>query len=82
VSLADLARVAHQVAGAIHGPGVDLGYLLAATGLVLLVAFAVAGAAMLTVRLARAAWNMSPGRFLALLFVAAWVMLAIGVMLP
>jgi hypothetical protein len=82
VSLADLARVTHQLAGAIHGPSIDLGYALAVAGLALLTLFAIAGAAMLVVRLARAAWNMSPGRFLTLLFAAAWVMLAIGVLLP
>jgi len=83
VSVADLAEALHSLTRglSVHA-NIDLGYIAAIAGVVLLAVFAVAGLAMLTVRLARRIWNASPRGLLMGLFISAWVLLLVGLLTP
>jgi len=83
LSVADLAEAIHSLArGLSLHAHVDVGYVAAVAGVVLLTVFAIAGLAMLTVRLARRIWNASPRGLLTALFITAWVLLLVGLLTP
>jgi hypothetical protein len=83
LSVADLAEALHSLSrGLSLHASIDVGYVAAVAGIVLLAVFAVTGLAILTVRLARRIWNASPRGLLTALFISAWVLLLVGLLTP
>jgi len=83
LAVSDLSMALHQLSRAlsIH-PHVDVGYVAAMAGLVLLLTFAGIGTALALVRLARRVWNATPRGLLTALLVGAWVLILIGILVP
>jgi len=83
LTLSDLASAANAIMSSVRFHAhVDVGYVAAMAGIILLAIFAAAGLAIVSVRLARRIWNATPKGLLTALFVAAWVLLIIGLVTP
>lgn len=84
MTLQDISRAASTLSHAFHGVhmNVNAGYVIAVTGLSLLVAFAAVALGVVLYRAFRAAVNMTPGKFALALFITAWVLLLVGSLLP
>ena len=82
MAVSDLARAFNEVTGALPSVNLDLGYVLAVTGLVILMLFVVGLGVVLAIRVARAIANMTPERFVVFTAVLAGVLIIAGSLLP
>ena len=82
MAVQDVANAFHSILGAAPSLHVDLGYVLAMAGIVILLAFTVGLAVLVAVRVARAIANMTVEKFVVTTAILAGILIIAGSLLP